>query len=442
MRPSLRLLGSLLVVLGAAAPGCSSSSSAPAAGEDPCAGLSKPCIGFIAGVDDEAKIQSGSATALPGTTLAFGAGTFKFKNPLVIATERISLVGKGLAATILDFSGQVTGSEAVSATRDGFLVQDLAVRDAKGDAIKVTGATGVTFRRARAEWSGTPSKTNGPYGLYPVSCKQVLIEDSQAYGASDAGIYVGQSDGIVVRRNVADHNVAGIEIENSKNAEVTGNDAHDNTAGILVFDLPGLPAKGGGTVRVHDNKVRSNGTDNFSAAGSIVHRVPAGTGMLVMANSGVEVFANTIDGNGTVSLAIVSYYVATDPDFATRDPAYYPYPTGVFAHDNVITNGGANPDIHTPIGNTLKVSLSTFPGGHVPDVIYDGILDTKRTATGKTPNAMDICVRLGAGQTFADLHASATAGPGAGFPDLTTDPKPYACDLTPLAEVTTTGAGR
>ncbi|MFZ4083138.1 MAG: right-handed parallel beta-helix repeat-containing protein [Pirellula sp.] len=46
-------------------------------------------------------------------------------------------------------------------------------------------------------------------------CTNFLIEDCIAIGASDAGIYVGQSQDIVVRNCRAERNVAGIEIENS-----------------------------------------------------------------------------------------------------------------------------------------------------------------------------------------------------------------------------------
>ena len=63
------------------------------------------------------------------------------------------------------------------------------------------------------------------------------MEDNVAIGASDAGIYVGQSANVVVRRNRAEWNVAGIEIENTVDAHVYENVATNNTGGILVFNL-------------------------------------------------------------------------------------------------------------------------------------------------------------------------------------------------------------
>ena len=104
------------------------------------------------------------------------------------------------------------------------------------------------------------------HGLYPVLCHDVLIEDAVAIGASDAGIYVGQSRDVVVRNSRAERNVARIEIENTVNADVHGNVATGNTGGILVFNMPALTQQGD-AVRVFANKVTANNTGNFGAKG-------------------------------------------------------------------------------------------------------------------------------------------------------------------------------
>ena len=69
----------------------------------------------------------------------------------------------------------------------------------------------------------------------------VRVEACVVKGASDAGVYVGQSRTILVKDNEVFGNVAGIEIENSVDAEVVGNHVHDNVGGVLVFALPELP---------------------------------------------------------------------------------------------------------------------------------------------------------------------------------------------------------
>ena len=61
-------------------------------------------------------------------------------------------------------------------TANGFTIEDIGVEDTKGDGLKVKGADKVIVRRFRAEWTGGALATNGSYGIYPVECKNVLIE--------------------------------------------------------------------------------------------------------------------------------------------------------------------------------------------------------------------------------------------------------------------------
>ena len=205
---------------------------------------SKPGVHRIeAGSDLQYELQARLIDAVPGDVIELGEGTFQFHAELSVACDNLTIRGKGPEKTILSFRGQQVGSEGLTATGDGFVVEDLAVEDTAGDAIKVLGADGVVFRRVRVEWTNGPSRDNGAYGIYPVECRNVLIEECIAIGASDAGIYVGQSKNVIVRNSRAEYNVAGIEIENTVGADVYECTATNNTGGILVFDLPGLQAR-------------------------------------------------------------------------------------------------------------------------------------------------------------------------------------------------------
>src|SRR5262249_62067919 len=105
----------------------------------------------------------------------------------------------------------------------------------RGSAVRVDNSTNVTFRNVKVEWTHGLSMSNGGYAVYPVGSTNVLVENCEVHGASDAGIYVGQSKNIMVRGNTVSMNVNGIEIENSAGAEVMNNMVTDNTGGILIF---------------------------------------------------------------------------------------------------------------------------------------------------------------------------------------------------------------
>ena len=69
-----------------------------------------------------------------------------------------------------------------------------------------------------------------------MSSDHVLIEDAESVGASDAGIYVGQTNKAIIRNSRAAYDVFGFEIENVQDGEYDGNLAECNTGGFLVYD--------------------------------------------------------------------------------------------------------------------------------------------------------------------------------------------------------------
>ena len=327
--------------------------------------------------NSQEEIQEALIDLEPGDVLTLEAGEYFFEDGISLDVSDVIFEGSGLDDTILNFGSQISGAQGLLVTSDGVTLRDFAILDAKGDAIKVIGANGINMIRLRTEWSGGPKETNGAYGFYPVESKNVLIDGCVAIGASDAGIYVGQSQNIIVKNSIAQYNVAGIEIENSYYADVFDNLASHNTGGILIFDLPDLPQQGGHHVRVFRNKAINNDTDNFAPEGNIVGEVPRGTGIIIQANSDVEVFDNDIYGNGTVNLSIVTY------GYETEDENYNPHPKSIQVHGNRFGDGGFDPDVET---GELAAILFALSEGNMPDIFWDGILPTSQMIFGQPDN--------------------------------------------------------
>ena len=317
------------------------------------------------GEDAQQRIQEAMILAKPGDTIQLDEGVYRLTDGLSLAQNEVTVKGKGMETTILDFSNQLSGAQGILVSSDEVILRDFAVINASGDAIKVVDVDGIYMINLRVEWTNGPATENGAYGLYPVQSKNVYIEGCIAIGASDAGIYVGQSENIIVKNNSAMFNVAGIEIENSYYADVFGNTVTRNTGGILVFDLPDLPQQGGHHIRVYNNKSFNNNTDNFAPEGNIVATVPRGTGMLILANSIIEVFNNDFFENDTVNLAIVSYFQDT------TDKNYYPHPRSVYIHNNRFKKSGASPDIES---NELARMLFQLAENDMPDIFWDGLM--------------------------------------------------------------------
>ena len=166
------------------------------------------------------ELQAALINASPGDVIELQAGTYHFNTEINVVCDNVTIRGAGRDETVLSFRDQAAGSSGIVATGNAFVIENLAVEDTVGNAIKVLGAQDVTFRNVRVEWTDGPKDTNGAYGIYPVECSNVLIDNCVSIGASDAGIYVGQSQDVIVRGCFAKQNVAGIEIENTLRADV------------------------------------------------------------------------------------------------------------------------------------------------------------------------------------------------------------------------------
>ncbi len=212
--------------------------------------------------------------------------------------------------------------------------------------------------------------------------------------------------------------MAGIEIENSFNADVYKNEAINNTGGILVFNMPNLPIPGHST-RVYNNVIERNNTANFAPPGTAVASVPAGSGVLINSNDKVEIFNNRFDGNQTANIIISSYFSA---GYNNRQMAadFDPYPETIFIYDNVFGAGGNAPGF--PELDMLRQALFGADGSF-PDIIWDGVVHPERQSA---PYA--ICVNNGDAQVLNIDAANASANPRV-------DADPHRCSHDKLSPV-------
>lgn len=346
--------------------------------------------GAILVSDPSAQLQLHLLEAQPGDVITLPAGTFSFDRGLTLNIDNITLRGAGMDSTILTFKDQVAGAEGLLVNASHFTIEDLAIEDTLGDALKIARGNHIVIRRVRTEWTNGPDTNNGAYGIYPVQTQHTLIEDSVAIAASDAGIYVGQSENVIVRRNRAEYNVAGIEVENTIGADVYDNIAINNTGGILIFNMPNLPVEGH-TTRVFNNQIHNNNTVNFAPPGTAVSSVPAGSGVLINSNDKVEIFNNDFSGNQTANIIISSYFSA---GYNTRQMAesFDPYPETIFIYNNTFSPGGNAPGF--PELDMLRQALFGA-NGSFPDILWDGVTHPDRLSAEYA-----ICVDNGSAQVL------------------------------------------
>ncbi len=376
----------------------------------------------------EKSLQTQLITAKDGDTIQLDEGHFIFSKSLVMdGKSNMVIRGRGKDKTVLSFKDQEEGAQGLLVTNGkNVTLEDFSIEDAKGDNIKVSDTRNIILRRIRSSWSGEPSNKNGAYALYPVLCKQVLMEECEAIGSSDAGIYVGQSDSVIIRNNKAYWNVAGIESENSRWVEIYGNEAYENTGGLLVFDLPGL-TQYGHTTHVYKNNLHDNNHENFATPGNVVASIPPGTGMLILATHDLDMHDNDITDNRSIGTGVISYElvaaindqeqeksnaiggVQTVNNNYKMDTLYNAFPYRINIHDNRYKNSHWFPSLSNDIGKLFLFKSFMSP----PDVIYDGIRSKRSNP--------EICVHDNGDILFFALDAAND------FKGFTKDDTAYQC---------------
>ena len=364
------------------------------------------------------KLQEAFITAQDGEVIELPAGEWHLRQSLSLSGKKnITLKGAGMNKTVFSFKNQQAGAEGLHVDRcNGLVLEDFGVRDMDGDGVKVTASEDVTMRRLSVAWSAGPDTANGGYGLYPIQCRNLLVEACDLRHASDAGLYVGQCRDVVIRRNQASANVQGLAIENCINVEAFENEAFNNTVGIGMYNLPDLPLTNGYSLHIHHNDIYDNNQANFGAPGAIVGEVPAGTGLYMLACKDVRVHDNTLRNHQTANIAVISYRLTGR---GMSDPDYNPYSTGVSVYDNSVKNErDMAPDTTRQLGQLVAYLFK----GQTPHVVVDGFVDqTVVPEEGAIAPKDRICVRNNGDGSVAMLDAPN------GFEGLTKDPAGLDC---------------
>lgn len=310
------------------------------------------------------------AAANAGKKFLIESGDYEEEVEIALGGDGMQLVGCGGATDdrprIVPPPVQTSGRGLRAVNVDGLLFQSLDFFDQNSDHIFVASANGVTFRDIHGD-----GNRNTAYAVFPVNSNDVLVELSRVRAQDDAPIYVGQSSTIVVRYNDVRDGVAGIEIENSGNAQVYGNYGTGNTAGLMVFKDNDLPVQLNECHEVHHNLFESNNEPNFGS-GSVA-AVPTGTGIIVISGDTTPYSYNLLRDNDTTGITVTTQDIAgfTPPseqevednyifnnwmtgNGTSPDPVRWPFPAGF---DFVFLTSAASGNCHS--GNVFATDLAT-----------------------------------------------------------------------------------
>ena len=123
------------------------------------------------------------------STISIPSGFYDLHTQLILDNKTsVQIKGAGMDQTVLSFRNLKSGGEGVKIVGKDITIEELSIEDAPGDGIKAQHTDGITFRKINVTWTNGDKSKNGTYAIYPVQCKNVLIEECIASHSKDAGI--------------------------------------------------------------------------------------------------------------------------------------------------------------------------------------------------------------------------------------------------------------
>lgn len=325
-------------------------------------------------------IRQAVASASAGDTILVQPGVYHEGAPG--DANAVTITKAGLQVIGLSSSGQPVVLEASSGQSYGFWVSpsDSAGAAAEGDPERppcgTSGARlsgfalrGFTLRNFTGHGAHlacvddfvlaeNSASNNTVYGLFPVLSNRGRVVNNVVENIpTDAAIYVGQSEDVVVDGNVARDSLIGIEVENSKSCVVSNNDVYGNTNGILVDVLPNLAVKAQETTRLVGNRVHDNNSPNTSTGGDTAALLP-GIGIFLLGADTTTVAFNSVTGNQLSGISVISFCTASAlSGLGCTGIDIDPSPDGNQIMNNLVV-GNATVPFPDPTVDALRADLS------------------------------------------------------------------------------------
>ncbi len=185
------------------------------------------------------------------------------------------------------------------------------------------------------------STDNGEYAIFPVASRHGRLTRSLgARTRSDACLYIGEDEDVLVDLNVATDCQIGFEIENSRNVVLRNNLSRANTAGIIVDVINDRL-----TTECVDNLVENNVFDANNRPSSALPTddtadLQPGIGIIIAGADRTTVRHNTVSGNHLAGLTLVDFCLDRADVCAMPGLEIDPKPDGNHVIGNVFSGNG------------------------------------------------------------------------------------------------------
>lgn len=234
----------------------------------------------------------------------------------IVGKPSITLQGTGFDRDDVEIDAGFAKHVGVRADRSNrFIARNFTVEHAVEHGLYTIESDGYLYDNVAGRYSGE-------YQLFGFASDHGVIQNCEAVGGGDSGIYVGgaPSSGrinTIVQHCRIHHNVMGFSGTNANWVVLRGNDWYDNAVGIVVdaeSDHPNYPP---GYVRMVGNRIWNNNFNVYSPKSNVkplgftrdVLHVPVGSGIVMASFSHSLIRGNWIWNNRTIGVGLSSLEV-------------------------------------------------------------------------------------------------------------------------------------
>lgn len=334
-------------------------------------------------VDFQQQLINKISNAKNGERIEVPAGRYQLDQGLLLTKEGITLAGAGSARTQLSFLAMEATGPAIHIDADNITVSGMTILDAKDTGVLISTSDKLIVHDIETNAPGADRDRPAlGYGMVIRRSSNVIVSNSRLMAGRNAGIYILDSDNVLIKNNKLTTNTIGLQVVSSRSVDVIDSTISHNSMGVLLAEFPTQALKPGRNIRLHGNTISANNRNNFRSSAEVAQLVFTGVGLHIAGVDKVEVFRNTFRSNNASNIVIFGNEADSFPDLFAFDP----YAEGIYIVDNEISDSGMAPG---NLANWRGINLS-LP---YPDILYDGVISPSNANSVTDDRAPDrVCL--------------------------------------------------
>lgn len=320
-RRSLVALAALLLIAGA----CSKDEDKTESGGS---ATTVPKYATVKVPADAPTIQAAVDKAKEGDLILISPGVYKEE----VIVQKKNLVIRGLDRNQVIIDGEFTRDNGIKVFSDGVAVENLTVRNFKGNGVFFTGDYDSNYVLTGYRASYVTVYNNGDYGIYAFNATKGQFDHSYGSGQPDSAYYIGQCKpcDAVITDSVAEYNMLGYSGTNSTDLIIANSEWRNNMIGIVPNSQDGEKLAPQGKTTIVGNWVHDNNNPGVPINND-TYRLASGIGIITTGGVDNVIEKNLVENHPRGGIAVILW--------PFRDPGLPPFEAiGNKVLNNVVKN--------------------------------------------------------------------------------------------------------